>query len=444
MIKRDKKKKLRMIYTSELKLLEERYEKMAAEGWMIENVTGAFDKFQKCQPAELDFSVTLFQAELPVDYPNKDKHDLYQEFCEDSGWKHVCHNNLFHVYCKSKDNHVVAIHTDAKSEYSSLFKGFLRSEAMLIVLLMLQIFQLMMHVNFLSYRDFMDSQLTFNFLTPLVLSGMLLICLLPSVRFIIRNHFRVKKGETILYDSLKVIKRNNRIRLSSMIFCTLYLILTFANIIFRGVPTYILITVILTQACMWGVFYLFFLKVKKIKHSRLVNTIILIALFFITWIGSVVIMFSVVGSHLDFERPVYDMPDVSILNYEDLGYDYAFEPELDQVESTLLVPLSFNYLARHENKDDYIYLEVEYIQTKYAWVKDMMIPLIFDYNYRHSDEVKPDIDASVIDYEDVKVYKIRPDQSRILVINEEVMYIVTMNQAIKDDLLVHVVGGLID
>lgn len=446
MIKKDKKskKKLRMVYTSELKLLGKRYKDMAKDGWMIEKVTGAFDRFVECEPQELDFSVSLFQPELPIDYPNKEKHDTYQEFCEDSGWKYICHNNLFYVYSKPKGSDVVPIHTDSKSEFNSLFKSFLKTEAMMFLLLLIQVFQLFMNSKYLTYRDFLDSQLLFNLVTPLVLSMMLIVVLTPSLKFILRNYFRVKKGESVIYDSIKSIIRNNRIRLGAMILSFIYLAITFGNMIFKGIPTFIFVTVVLIHMVMWAVGYLFYLKVKKIKHSRLVNGLILVVLFIVVWIGSVVTIFTVVGNHVGYERPLFELPDVAILTYEDLGYDYAFEPEVEEVESTIFVPLSFNYSARHEDGENYTYLSVEYIETRSKWIQEMMIPFIFDYEWRHDDESPLDVSESSIDHNDVRLYRLRDDQSRVLLINDNLIYVVTMSEPIEGELLDKVIGGLID
>ena len=443
MIKKTKKK-LRMVYTSELKLLENRYEDMAKKGWMIEKVTGTFDKFVETESADLDFSVTLFQPDLGIDYPDTEKRATYREFCEDSGWKYICHNNLFFVYAKPKNSDVISIHTDPKSEFSSLYKSFLKTEAMLIILLLIQVFQLSMHLNHLTYRDFINSQLLFNFVTPLVLGMMLIVVITPSMRFIIKNYFRVRKGKEILYDSLKKIKRNNYIRSTTMIICAIYLALTFGNLIFKGVPTSILVTVILTQIIMWSVFGLFFLKVKKIKHSRTVNTLILIVLFFVVWIGSIVAIFTIVGSQTDYERPVYELPEMEVLTFKDLNYDYPFEPEVEYVDSSVFVPLSFDYLVSYGEGDNYTYLNVEYIETQFDWIKEMMIPLIFKYEWRHSDESPLDVEESLLNSEDVRIYKLREDQSRILLIEDHLIYIVTMNEPIVGELLDNVIGGLIE
>jgi len=74
----------------------------------------------------------------------------------------------------------------------------------------------------------------------------------------------------------------------------------------------------------------------------------------------------------------------------------------------------------------------------------MMIPLIFKYEWRHSDESPLDVEESLLNSEDVRIYKLREDQSRILLIEDHLIYIVTMNEPIVGELLDNVIGGLIE
>jgi hypothetical protein len=112
-----KRKKIRVVSAIDKNYLEKTYKDMAMKGWLVDTVKGIRDSYIPIEPCELEFSVTHFQPVTPLDYPDYDKEDTYQEFCEVSGWTLVAKNDKFFVYYKAVDSKVLPVHTEPSEEY---------------------------------------------------------------------------------------------------------------------------------------------------------------------------------------------------------------------------------------------------------------------------------------------------------------------------------------
>lgn len=424
------KKKLTLTMTPEIKLLAEKYEEMARNGWLVEKVRGAFDHYVKVEPMDLDFSVTMYEAEGIPD----EKHKDYQAYCEASGWQYVTHNDLYHVYAKPKALDGVPIHTDPETEYKSILKVFMRTEFMTLVLALLHFGILGMQLDTFTYRDIIFSRFNLSILAPVVTGLLLLLLVLPSIRFMIHNYIRLKRGKDIKYDSLKRMHLNQAVR-NVVIVLGVSLLLMMLLSAFMGKTS--IWHLALLSGVLVGVYVVFYLL--HIKHSRKENLLMSVVVNVAVCVGSVIIIFSVMGSHLGEKQDKFSLPETRIITFEDLGYDYPSEPDVDRIDSTFLAPLSFSYtLDYHSNEMD-AYMRVEYIEVRYQWVKDILIPLLYQYEGHYDGEIIP---ITQLAEGDIDVYQLTNDQEALLVIKDLELFKVRYNDPIEEELLNHLIESL--
>ncbi len=168
MSERRKKKVLNIIAITDYKVLEERYSKMAAEGWVLEKMSGSRDVFVQSEPKDLDYSVTVFQPFTALDYQDQEKGETYREFCEDSGWTFVHSNQRYHVYCKPAGTEATPIHTNSLDEYQTVRKAFMKSEIVFPFLILLQLPTLIMNFRNLDYMSLIRPGMFVSRFAPLL------------------------------------------------------------------------------------------------------------------------------------------------------------------------------------------------------------------------------------------------------------------------------------
>lgn len=126
--------------------------------------------FVPIEPCELTFSVNVFQPDWPIDHPDTKHRKSYRELCEDSGWKYATYDSRYYVYYKDAQSEAIPIHTDPQEEYKTITKAFLKGEAFIVLILLIQIFQFIMNIRILNYSNFISNGGLFMFLNPMLMS----------------------------------------------------------------------------------------------------------------------------------------------------------------------------------------------------------------------------------------------------------------------------------
>jgi len=87
---------------NECEAIEQYLEEKALEGWILNDISCSFFIFKKSQPKDYKFSVDIF-TDL--------KTGEYIDFCEASGWQHLCSTNHYLIFF-TEDKNITPIQTD--------------------------------------------------------------------------------------------------------------------------------------------------------------------------------------------------------------------------------------------------------------------------------------------------------------------------------------------
>ncbi len=98
------------------KAMEEYFEIMAAQGWMLDKIGTWTVRFKKINPQNLKFTVDLFPYLTAFDSPHSQDVKNYQELCEQSGWHFVTTANKFQIFYANSDENPIPIQTDSSVE----------------------------------------------------------------------------------------------------------------------------------------------------------------------------------------------------------------------------------------------------------------------------------------------------------------------------------------
>lgn len=105
-----------MFSVLDYKAMEEYFEKMAGQGWMLEKIGAWTVRFKKTNPQNLKFTVDLFPYMTAFDSPHNRHVKDYQELCEQSGWHFVTSANKFQIFYANADEKPIPIQTDSSVE----------------------------------------------------------------------------------------------------------------------------------------------------------------------------------------------------------------------------------------------------------------------------------------------------------------------------------------
>lgn len=98
-------------------------EKMAREGWMLEQVLGNSSfTFVKCEPKDLRFAVEVFGESSIFDTTPTEQNLEYVEFCKKAGWNFICANGKFNFFY-TEDKNAPEIETDQEMKLKVIAKA---------------------------------------------------------------------------------------------------------------------------------------------------------------------------------------------------------------------------------------------------------------------------------------------------------------------------------
>lgn len=108
------KKVIRYGFISSYKNLAMYFKKMASKGYMISDVSRSEHFFDKVNPKDLDFQVTIFNEYDLLIYGDREKHIKKMK---KNGWKYVLKNDKMIVFCKPSGKDVLCHSDNDKQQY---------------------------------------------------------------------------------------------------------------------------------------------------------------------------------------------------------------------------------------------------------------------------------------------------------------------------------------
>ena len=134
----------------DIKGIEKHFEKLAAQGWMLENLGVNCWRYVRCEPKKLHFTVTYYPKASAFDPEPTEGQQTFEEFCEYSGWHLVASNAKLMVFANEKEN-PVPIHTEPGTELEVMEQIGKQNAGSWFVLLAFMLWNLYINVSqFLS------------------------------------------------------------------------------------------------------------------------------------------------------------------------------------------------------------------------------------------------------------------------------------------------------
>jgi hypothetical protein len=114
--------------------IEERLEKMAAKGWMLEKMGPCWWEYKQMEGANIHFVVAYLHKASPRDPKLLEDQAELAEFCAQTGWKLVASATALQVYMNKSEN-PVPLETDASVQVEAIHKTAKKSFIQVFVML---------------------------------------------------------------------------------------------------------------------------------------------------------------------------------------------------------------------------------------------------------------------------------------------------------------------
>ena len=99
--------------------IEDKLEKMAARGWMLEKPGTVFWTYRKIPPQSLRFAVTYFPSATQFDPGPSEAQLTKEEFCAWDGWRLVARWDAMQIFCTAQED-PVPIETDPVTQVENI------------------------------------------------------------------------------------------------------------------------------------------------------------------------------------------------------------------------------------------------------------------------------------------------------------------------------------
>ncbi len=251
-------------------------EKMAAEGWMLEAISGRVKTvFKKCEPTKLRFSVNVFSEGSEYDTHLLEKNMEYIEYCESVGWKFICAAGCVHVFCSADENTPV-IDTDPAMELKTIHK--LMWPQKLLIGSLMSVMAIIQIVTSLTWQLNITEQNSLSFSNLILWSIVLVIWILQAINYsswYIKAKRAAKNGEK-LPEGKPVNCAATRIALA-VFACIDCGVMCWAGIVFHDYMNFIVIPI-------WVLMFIFLLVFSKVMEASEKNRIGRVGLKLITFL----------------------------------------------------------------------------------------------------------------------------------------------------------------
>ncbi|MBQ8762869.1 MAG: DUF2812 domain-containing protein [Clostridia bacterium] len=101
--------------------IEKHLEKMAAKGWLIENIGSTFWKYKKIEPQKLRFSVVYYPKKVNEGVIVSADRQNFIDICSSGGWAYVINYGQMHIFCTNDEN-TPPIETDPEIQIECIHK----------------------------------------------------------------------------------------------------------------------------------------------------------------------------------------------------------------------------------------------------------------------------------------------------------------------------------
>ncbi len=122
--------------------MQKQFEKMAAQGWLIEKLSAYFWTYRRIEPTDLHITVTYFPSASELDPHPSDKQQMMEEFAAKDGWKLLTRWGQIQVFCNDAED-PTPIETDPVTQVNTIYramkKNLIPSHLMVLALVLYQL-----------------------------------------------------------------------------------------------------------------------------------------------------------------------------------------------------------------------------------------------------------------------------------------------------------------
>ncbi len=375
--------------------IEKHLQKMAAKGWMLDDITSVFWVYKRIEPTTLHFNVAYFNSASDYDPSPSTEQCTFYDYCRDAGWQFVASQQVMQIFYSTKED-PTPIETEPRSSLQTIHQGFKKSVLYAnLALILYGIFQL-----HLLYR-----YITSDLAVSLASYGTILstcICLLLSILALLKI---VGYGYWY-FTAKKSIERENYYDEQPPLFS-----------VFRRLDQALLVMILLVVLLFsftstWGVFipisigtiYIIYSIVIRIrgtlknssvsKHSNQVATgVITVLLSFVAIPLLIMTLTSIIGTTSEHNTYSYTTSSGNHVTYD--IYDDTLPLEISDIYTSSYSMFSKEYNRIHSLLSTYIQGSQESIPFDSAGPR-----LHYEVSILHIPSlITPVLDASVYEYE---------------------------------------------
>lgn len=139
---RDTKRRFELFSFYDRTGIQAHLERMAAKGWMLENMDNYGWLYRRMEPKKLHFAVTYFPRASAFDPGLAEGQDIFQDYCAQAGWRPAAKWAQMQVYYNEAEA-PVPIETDAATQvetvHRAMKRNFLPGQAVLLLLALIQL-----------------------------------------------------------------------------------------------------------------------------------------------------------------------------------------------------------------------------------------------------------------------------------------------------------------
>ena len=333
--------------------MQKQFEKMAAEGWLIEKISAYFWTYRRIEPTNLHITVTYFPSASEFDPGPSDNQQMMEEFAARDGWKLLTRWGQIQVFYNESAN-PTPIETDPVTQVNTIWramkKNLIPSHLMVLALCVYQLI-------FNGYRIFTEMV---DFLsTPYLLASIPIwvLLLLAEIIEIITCFRWHRKAKPAADNGIFLPVKTNRFLTFALILSGLIILINTLQLP-TGFRTFSLIWIVIV----FSIILIGNLAKKGLKRagaSKGTNytlTILLITILTFVFLG--VLTFYIIRNGIDDGRTPVDSYDRNGWTFEIYG-----EPMPLYVEDLMEIGDSTWSRERNKHNETFMISRSEYRQN---------------------------------------------------------------------------------
>lgn len=337
--------------------IEEHFQKMAREGWMIKSVImGSLFIYEKIEPSDLEFSITPYEVETVFTRKSKEELEEFQTVSKSVGWNYVLKTFNLHIYCKEADQPAIDLQTDEEEKFKTLeFIGKKQLKSLYILTPIFLFFSWFILGGLFGGTGLLKRG-SVQIISPVIPFGILLSIknIFHMRKFLKENRENIKLGQDIEFSSSKF--RLEKITLSLFLILIIPLALHYLyNIFVLRNKIMVIIAIPIIIGTIGGLLYRQFVKpAKKSLGYKKFGFVLMLAS--VSIVSLLVSQFS--GLEVTKVARTYLEPStqgLKILSFNDFDNEEEFG-DLKK-EASPLVPKAHTYISHSSGKGR---IETEY------------------------------------------------------------------------------------